>query len=97
MTEHAVVHRYEVPVDDQAHTIMLPGYARVLHVDCRRRGVVEFWTEVIRSERAAEVYHDQPREYRVFGTGHPIPLTGWHYQGTALDGPLVWHLYERRP
>lgn len=93
MTEHKRVLRYEVPVDDREHAVRLPGYSKVLHVASRESGVVEFWAEVIESWE-----HYETRLFRVFGTGHPVPLTGWYYAGTTLDQhpALVWHLYEKK-
>lgn len=46
----------------------------------------------------AVVDPDQPTETRVFhvvGTGHPMPETPLNYIGSALAGPLVWHVFER--
>jgi hypothetical protein len=89
-----MVYRFSVPVDDQWHRIELAG--PVVHVDCRRSDIVEFWA--IESKEPA-----RQRYFRVFGTGQPVPddLT---YIGTALTpavaplsayGGLVWHLFER--
>jgi hypothetical protein len=89
-TMNKVVYRYEVPVDDEEHSITLPSAARVLHVASRRFAVVEFWTEVTDPPSVFLT----PRRFRVFGTGHPVP-EGWQYAGTSLDGLLVWHLYEK--
>lgn len=36
-----VIHRYEIPVDDQVHQITI-GHG-LLHVAARRRDVVEVW------------------------------------------------------
>lgn len=82
--------RYEVPVDDQWHTVS--GCSTPLHVDCREIDVVEFWAwELQPPDRAI-------REFRVFGTGHPIDSDAW-YAGTALTPGrrLVWHLMARTP
>lgn len=81
-----VVFRHEVPVDDEGHVHALTG--PLLHVACRRRGVVEFWS-----------WHDEtrvavPRRFRVVGTGQRWPMEHASYHGTALDGDLVWHLVE---
>lgn len=78
------VFRYEVPVDDAWHTVELPGEIR--HVASRRRGVVELWADTDGPPTA--------RRLRAYGTGHPVPA-GVVYRGTALDGPLVWHLWEQ--
>jgi hypothetical protein len=81
------IFRYEVPVDDRWHEHRLSG--AVLHVAARRVDLVEFWA--LRTD-------DQfvgTRRFRVFGTGHPLPA-GLAYVGTALVGPLVWHLMEQR-
>lgn len=78
--------RYEIPVDDQWHTIT--GCAMPVHVGCRDIGVVEFW--------AWERPGSRPHQYRVIGTGHPVDDDLW-YCGTAIapGGQLVWHLVER--
>jgi hypothetical protein len=82
------IHRYEVPVDDEWHTLDLTG--EVLHVASRRRDVVEVWA----------IHDDQgdrlPRHFRIFGTGHPLPDGRLRHVGTAFadGGELVWHLME---
>jgi hypothetical protein len=78
--------RYEVPVDGWFHTLELCG-CDILHVGCRDRGVVEFWN-LDHGEEA------RSRTFTVVGTGHEIPA-GCRYVGTAVVGPLVWHLLER--
>lgn len=98
MTEHMVIHRYEVPVDGKEHEIKLPIYAKVLHTECARPDVVEFWTEVIEPDEGRQ--YDKPRKFRVFGTGEKVPITGWQYAGTCASPPgmmarLVWHLYQK--
>lgn len=83
MTTKAV-HRYEVPVDDRAHAHTLTG--KIVHVDSRTRGIVEFWA----------IHTDAnpiERRFRVYGTGHAVPA-GLDWCGTAIDGPFVWHLFE---
>jgi hypothetical protein len=80
----ATIYRYEVPVDDRWHALELTG--AVLHVGARRLDVVEFWA----------LHTDSPphrREYRVFGTGHP--LDGGRHVGTVVHPSLVWHLFAR--
>lgn len=76
--------RYEVPVDEgwHEHTCGVP-----VHVAARRVDVVEFW--------AIDDGYVMARRFRVFGTGHPVP-GGTTYRGTALAGPLVWHLVEAK-
>lgn len=81
------VFRYEVPVDDRVHGHRLSG--PVLGTQCRQRGVVEFWA-------LAGVETERLHYFRVYGTGHEIdalPAGVW-WRGMALDGPLVWHLFE---
>ena len=85
------IRRYEIPVDDQWHTVELTDL-RILHVAARRPDTVEFWT-----------WHypgcpNMSKTFRVFGTGQPLPVD-WErlqHHGTAIaaDGRLVWHLFE---
>jgi hypothetical protein len=84
------VHRWEVPVDGYWHAVEYT--AAILHVASRRPEMVKFWA--ITDDRLTP----QVREYRVFGTGQPLPPDGEHV-GTALaaEGQLVWHLFERDP
>jgi hypothetical protein len=83
------IYRYEVPVDDQWHGFALLGDP--LHVGCRRPDVVEFWARW--SLNGTAVF----REFRVVGTGHPLPEDVSRYHGTVPIGALVWHLVERHP
>lgn len=81
-----MIYRYEVPVDDEWHTVT--GCGPVLYVACRRTPVVEFW--------AMPTPEPHVRSFRVYGTGHPIDVPTTHV-GTAIapGGSLVWHLMER--
>ncbi len=81
------VFRYEVPVDDSWHEVRLSG--PVVHVACRNGDprTVHFWA----LEGAGTRW---TARLRVFGTGHDVP-PDTVYRGTAIAGPLVWHLFER--
>ena len=82
------IFRYEVPVDDQPHTIALT--AGPISVGCRQANRVEFWA--IHDDDAL-VYQ---RTFIVVGTGHPLPSNSQTVHGTAVapGGALVWHLVE---
>ena len=82
--------RYEVPVDDQWHVHDLAG--PIVHVAARDPRVVEFWA-------LDEDGWTRDSEFRVFGTGHPLPEGRLVHHGTVIvaDGRLVWHLIEGRP
>jgi hypothetical protein len=91
VTERRVI-RFEVPVDDQDHTLVLPAYSPLLKVGARKVDTVEFWLLEVPS-----AYPPTPRAFRVFGTGQPIP-DSYTYLGTpepVAGGALVWHLFER--
>lgn len=78
--------RYEVPVDDEWHTVAIAG--EVVHVASRRPDVVEFWAEHRGDFWAAD------RKFRVYGTGQSH-VEGRHVGTALVDGqPLVWHLRE---
>lgn len=79
------IYRYEVPVDDQPHTIELWGDP--LAVGCRTVGEVEFWAFAVPGAAT------MARRFQVIGTGHPA-LNGARYWGTAVRGVFVWHLLE---
>lgn len=75
--------RYEIPVDDQVHHLVLCG--PTLHVATRHMDTVEMWCQDEGLARQVAL--------TVVGTGHPWP-DGAFYLGTAIvpGGALVWHL-----
>lgn len=89
----AVIHRGELPIDDQPHGIDLTG--DILHAAVRRAGAVDVWYQ----RRPAAIQHMR-RSFQIVGTGQPVPahfgglLLG--HKGTALtpEGQLVWHVLE---
>lgn len=83
------IFRFEVPVDDQWHPIKLTGSP--ISVGCRDPRVVEFWAI------EADPVHSITRQFRVVGTGQPLP-EACQFWGTAVapGGALVWHLVELR-
>lgn len=84
--------RFEVPVDDQWHTITVPAMARFKLVAARDPKVLEFWAEQWDGEGMT-----RDRTFRVFGTGQPYDPRGLDHIGTTLaaGGSLVWHLFEQ--
>lgn len=79
------IYRYEVPVDGRVHPIELGG--DILHVAARDPRVVEFWA--LHGQRQPGI-----RRFRVYGTGQPLPIGDLVLCGTAIAGPLVWHLID---
>jgi hypothetical protein len=83
--------RYEVPIDDQPHTIPL-SHSPVAVAAVKSWFAVEFWAESTR--RATQV----ERAFQVFGTGHPLPEDArWIGTCPRSEEGLVWHLYEVTP
>jgi len=72
-------------VDDFIH-LEMPVGSRVLHVDMQGDTPC-IWAE-LDSDAPKEV-----REFLVFGTGHPIPVSLNHV-GSFQMPPFVWHIYE---
>lgn len=95
--------RWEVPVDDNWHTI---GGGPVVMTGCRPvlPGVatprVEVWTEEILSGDWSGAKPLTPaRQAAVFGTGRVLDPEASEHLGSVLDaalnGALVWHIYAR--
>lgn len=82
----SAIYRYEVPVDDQVHTITC---GKPLHVASSAIDRVEFWALFGQEVLVAE------RTFQVFGTGHELPSSAL-YRGTTPRNSLglVWHLFE---
>lgn len=82
-----VIHRYVIPVNDRWHLLELRG--PIVHVATRHEDCMEVWAL---NDPAAK---PQMREFRAYGTGHPINAKTVHV-GSAVtpSGRLVWHLME---
>lgn len=85
------VFRYEVPVDDQWHTLNLSG--EILHVGSRATpNIVEVWAldHGSKADKTA-------RDFRVFGTGQLLQDAKHlrHVGTTVAQAYFVWHLFER--
>lgn len=86
----ASIFRYEVPVDDEWHTVRLSG--PIVHVATRRLDVVELWA-------TTNGFGAYDVDLMVVGTGHPYPSADVEHVGTAIvpGGAYVWHLLRRGP
>lgn len=105
MSERNVL-RWGIPVDDKWH--VPPFVGSIVHIASRDLATVEIWTtpdvnvsrisngagSLLRETVAPIQSRPNEREFRVFGTGQPVEGL---YHGTALSGPLVWHLFSRLP
>ena len=82
------IYKYPFKVNDHVELTM-PRGATILHVACQA-GVPYVWA-LVDIDEPMEV-----QEFRVFGTGHPLPDEPW-IQGlhvaTFMQGALVWHLF----
>jgi hypothetical protein len=86
------VWKYEVPIDDNWHEVLMPKAARLLHVGQQNRLSVCVWADV--DPTAPNV----PRQLRVFGTGHYVPESARYIGTVQIQAmPLVWHLFESAP
>ena len=84
------MYRYEVPVDDEPHTITSTSTPPLRVEATADSRVVEFWAIDGGQFPAATT-----RVYQVFGTGQAVP-PGAVWRGTTSRTPhgLVWHLFE---
>jgi hypothetical protein len=80
-----VVHKFTVIEDGNA--IAMDPAAQIVHFAVQN-GMCRLWALL---NPTAPAIH---RQFRVFGTGHPIPEE-YQHRGTCLDGMFVWHLFER--
>lgn len=84
--------RYTLPLGGAPH-ITMPAGAEVLSVAAGRDGahLVEVWA---RADPIAAA--DEEREFRIVGTGHPIPTGTGRFLGSVqfAAGALVFHVFE---
>lgn len=83
------VYRYELPVDDAWHELLLTSPPH--HVAARDPRTVELWA--LHDDDAPELV----MSFRVVGTGQELPVPATRIVGTALaaGGSLVWHVVQR--
>lgn len=81
--------KFGVPFSEDAK-VEMPEGARIVYfaVQDRASDHAQIWAEV------SGVTTTKPRHLSIHGTGHPIPDDSV-YIASCLDGPFVWHLYER--
>lgn len=75
-----------VALDDKPAEVTMPEGAVIVHFDTPGREPT-VWA-LVDSDNPPE-----PRRFRIFGTGHPLPR-GARHVGTYSDGPFVWHVFE---
>jgi len=86
------IHKFEVPISKETHTIEMSESARIFHVEyLMPRRAIYMWAEVPAELTSSKV----PRYFRVFFTGDGIPDQARHL-GTAIDQylPQAYHVYE---
>lgn len=81
------IHKYRLNITDQ-QTVDLPRGALILSAGLDPAGVLCLWAAVDTDKPA------QPREIRIFGTGHPVPETPIRFIGTVNQGSFMWHVFE---
>lgn len=90
------IHKHVITTGPFPTVIDLPEGARVMHVGAQvvaglgDSGEIHkvIWVEVDTDKPV------KPREFMIFATGSKVP-DEWKHVGTLLDGPFVWHIYER--
>jgi hypothetical protein len=83
---------FKYPLPMRGNPIQMPKGARVLSLQVQY-GDPQLWALV--DPEAPE----EPRQFRIFGTGHPMTITGGHtlefIDTFQLDGgQLVFHVFE---
>lgn len=73
--------------------VVMPRSAQVVHFAVQA-GEPCIWAlvEDAETEAGSEV---ERRMFVVVGTGQAVPTDGYEFRATTLDGPYVWHLFER--
>lgn len=83
--------RYRLPITD-APAVRMPSDAQVLSVGPPRgdADVLDMWVLV---DLNAD---EETREFRIVGTGHPLPADAGRFVGTTKShgGTLIWHVFE---
>jgi hypothetical protein len=87
------VWRYMLPITDEP-VVRMPAGAQALSVGPSRTGgeSIDLWVLV------ALDADEETREFRLVGTGHPLPDDCGRFIGTthSHDGALIWHVFEAK-
>jgi hypothetical protein len=82
---------YKYKLDTGLIEVEVPAGYEVRHVGLDGQGAACVWIEIDTGEDSDNV----KLEFRVFGTGTPIPQDDYHYAGTFHVQPFVWHVYYK--
>lgn len=78
---------WKFPLEVTDHqSIEMPANAKVLSV-ADQAGVLTIWA-LVDPEAERELRH-----VWVFGTGHPVTVSGATFRGSVQQGPFVWHVF----
>ena len=83
------IYKYPFTVTAKVTVSMVKG-AKIIYVDIQDDTPC-IWAEVEDESTTMVDYH-----FRIFGTGHDIPLSIGPHIATFQQPPFVWHLYHRR-
>lgn len=85
-----VIWKFTLVVGKRDHDVLMPKYAKVIHVGVQR-GHPVFWA-VVDPQQPFEA-----RRFLILATGQPIPAETTEYHGTVqMPYGLVWHVMEAR-
>jgi hypothetical protein len=89
-----VIFRYRLDIADNPK-VDLPAGAEVLSVGPPRDGadLLDLWALV---HGDSHIRLTSAREFRIFGTGHPMPDDPGRFVGTVPthEGRFIWHVFE---
>lgn len=80
--------KYTLEINDHDQCVVMPLSSTVLKTHIKGSDIY-LWA-LVHPEQQQEKRH-----FRVFGTGHAIPLT-YTYLDTVQSPPFVWHIFEKR-
>jgi hypothetical protein len=93
-----VIWKYEI-IRDKSFVLNMPKYCQILHLE-KQGDTPCLWVEVPSDSfyNSKKVEYEE-REFVIIGTGWEFGVAeigdAGYYVGTWLEGPYVWHLYEK--
>ncbi len=80
------IFKYTIHIADK-FSIEFPKGFQILRVACQD-GVPRLWALIDDTSHLSEY------DFRIVGTGHPVPEGIGPYIDTFQEGQMVWHLFE---